>query len=122
MGACALVTGDAGIGKTRLLEELASALRTRGFRVLFGRCFEDEGAPPAWPWAEIARDVQLALSEQVGDDEASAIVADLGSLLPGVGRATQPPRSRLQPKPHVSARSRAWRVPSTALRASSRSC
>ncbi|MBO0776808.1 MAG: ATP-binding protein, partial [Actinobacteria bacterium] len=36
----ALVSGDAGVGKTRLVSELAARAAARGFTVLSGRCAE----------------------------------------------------------------------------------
>jgi tetratricopeptide (TPR) repeat protein len=45
-----LVTGDAGIGKTRTLEELVRRTRLPEARVLWGRAPEQAGAPSYWPW------------------------------------------------------------------------
>ena len=47
----ALVTGEAGIGKTRLLAEFGHAVREGGALVLYGRC-EEEPATPYQPFAE----------------------------------------------------------------------
>src|SRR2546428_12628932 len=44
-----LVVGEAGIGKTRLVEELAREAAARGHLVLWGRCWGSEGAPPYRP-------------------------------------------------------------------------
>ena len=49
----AAVTGDAGIGKTRLWSELAAVAASRGALVLTGRCSQDDGAPPLWPWVPV---------------------------------------------------------------------
>src|SRR4051812_28205282 len=49
-GRLVLVTGEPGIGKTRLLQELAGAAAERGWEVLTGRCWEGGGAPAYWPW------------------------------------------------------------------------
>ncbi|NEK57028.1 AAA family ATPase [Geodermatophilus sabuli] len=49
------VAGEAGAGKTTLVEAAADELRGRGWRVAWGRCPEVDGAPPAWPWSEIVR-------------------------------------------------------------------
>jgi len=41
-----LLTGEPGIGKTRLLGELARLAGEQGMRVVTGRCWEAGGAPP----------------------------------------------------------------------------
>jgi predicted metal-binding membrane protein len=44
-GSLVLVTGEAGVGKTRLLEELTGSAARDGWTVLVGRCWEQGGAP-----------------------------------------------------------------------------
>ena len=51
-----LVSGDAGVGKTRLVTELAAKARERGFAVLSGRCAELGDAVPYLPLADALRD------------------------------------------------------------------
>lgn len=51
----AAVTGEPGIGKSRLCAELARAAQAVGVTVLVGRCSQDDGAPPLWPWASVLR-------------------------------------------------------------------
>ena len=50
-----VVGGEPGIGKSRLAEELASRAADSGAEVLWGRCWEAEGAPPYWPWVQALR-------------------------------------------------------------------
>jgi len=49
-GAAAVVTGEAGIGKTTLVEAVARESAAGGCPVLVGRAAPDEGAPAFWPW------------------------------------------------------------------------
>jgi len=51
----AMLSGEAGIGKTRLAEEVAAEAQVRGFYTAWGRCSEEGGAPPYWPWIQILR-------------------------------------------------------------------
>jgi DNA-binding CsgD family transcriptional regulator len=50
-----LVAGDAGIGKTRLLEEFGRLAGARSIPVAWGRATNEEGAPPFWPWHQVLR-------------------------------------------------------------------
>ena len=49
-GQLVMLAGEPGIGKTRTAEELAMLAEQRGALVLWGRCYEEVGAPPYWPW------------------------------------------------------------------------
>ncbi len=48
-GRLVMLAGEPGIGKTRIARELAIVAESRGALVLWGRCYEEEGAPPYWP-------------------------------------------------------------------------
>ena len=52
-GGLVLIAGEPGIGKTRLAEDTARRAGRGGVRVAWGRCSEDEGAPPFWPWTQV---------------------------------------------------------------------
>ena len=65
-GRVVLIRGEAGIGKTRLLEALAEAAGL-ATRVLWGHCWESGGAPPYWPWVQITRSIRDATPPTVND-------------------------------------------------------
>lgn len=67
-GGLILLTGEPGIGKSRLAVEASWLARRRGFRVVWGRCRETEGAPPFWPWTQILRGVLTGSAGQVPGD------------------------------------------------------
>ena len=50
-----LLSGEPGIGKTRLLQEVAREAGERGFGMAAGRCWEEGGAPAYWPWIQAVR-------------------------------------------------------------------
>ena len=54
-GQIVLVSGEAGIGKTRLAQEFAAIAASGTVSVLWGRCVQGEASPPYWPWAQIVR-------------------------------------------------------------------
>ena len=77
-GGVFLLSGEPGIGKTELADRVATIARERGAQVAWGRCWEGDGAPPFWPWAQIVR--SLAAEH---DDEALRAFAGPGPTRPG---------------------------------------
>ena len=51
----ALVSGDAGVGKSRLVAEVAASAASRGFTVLTGQCAEIGDSVPYLPFADALR-------------------------------------------------------------------
>ena len=75
-----LIQGEAGVGKTRLLQEVRSDALRRGLQVCYGRGYEDLSLPYL-PFVEALR----ALLEQIPADVEGALGADMeiiGRLLP----------------------------------------
>jgi DNA-binding CsgD family transcriptional regulator len=71
-----LISGEPGVGKTRLIRELSQRAADQGWTVLFGRAYESEGAPPYVVFAEALRDyvraspleeLRIQLGELAGD-------------------------------------------------------
>ena len=54
-GGVVLLGGEAGIGKTTLVESLTADAEDRGALVLWGHCYDLTTTPPYGPWLEIAR-------------------------------------------------------------------
>ena len=54
-GRLVMLVGEPGIGKTRTARELAALAEERGAQVLWGSCYEEQGAPPYWPWVQPIR-------------------------------------------------------------------
>jgi hypothetical protein len=54
-GSLFLLTGEPGIGKTRLADELAFIAAKRGIAVHWGRSWEAGGAPSYWPFIQVLR-------------------------------------------------------------------
>jgi DNA-binding CsgD family transcriptional regulator len=80
----ALVSGDAGVGKTRLVTELSAAARGSGFAVLTGRCAELADTVPYLPLADALRDATVGASASGPLLDALAARPVLSRLLPDV--------------------------------------
>ncbi|WP_433209319.1 BTAD domain-containing putative transcriptional regulator [Dactylosporangium sp. CS-047395] len=64
--AVALVEGEAGAGKSALVEAFAREQEGRGWTVRWGRAGEYEGAPGTWPWTDLrTAGTELAASAPV---------------------------------------------------------
>jgi DNA-binding SARP family transcriptional activator len=66
----AVLTGEPGIGKSRLAAELATLARAGGARVCVGRCTQDDVAPPLWPWSQVLETLDATLPVTDDDDAA----------------------------------------------------
>jgi predicted ATPase/DNA-binding CsgD family transcriptional regulator len=83
-GGVVLVAGESGIGKTRLAEELAAEATERGAHVLWGRCWEGEGAPAFWPWVQIVRGYVKAADPAALRRDMGAGAADIAQIVPTI--------------------------------------
>jgi DNA-binding CsgD family transcriptional regulator/tetratricopeptide (TPR) repeat protein len=109
-----LLAGDAGVGKTRLLDELEARATTRGVRVLVGHCVDlGEVGLPYLPFVDLLRPVTAdpelapataglpALTDLLAGRpglalEPAAAEADLGRPLPHRSLRPAPDDGRLQ--------------------------
>jgi hypothetical protein len=73
-GSLFLLVGEPGIGKTRLADEACDLAADRGLGVRWGRCWDSDGAPAYWPWAEI---VSSLWDEAAPSDNDAATLATI---------------------------------------------
>ncbi|BCY09101.1 hypothetical protein L3i22_041890 [Actinoplanes sp. L3-i22] len=52
-----IVQGEPGVGKTRLVREIAAEAGRRGALVVWGSCLEGDGTPSMWPWEQTLRPI-----------------------------------------------------------------
>lgn len=79
------VSGEAGIGKTRLVEEAAA--RASGAAVGFGRCLDHDGAPAFWPWEQALSDLVAAVGPEQARATAAGRAEPVALLVPALGPA-----------------------------------
>ena len=101
-GRLVMLAGEPGIGKTRTAQELGAHAETLGVQVLWGRCFEEEGTPPYWPWVQPIRSYirqqdpeELASEMGKGAANIAEIVSQVREKLPNL----EPPPTWSRSKP-----------------------
>ncbi len=113
-GGLALVAGEPGIGKTRLLTEFAARARRDGWSVLAGQAYDTAGMPTYLPfrealWSHLRNTPPDARTVQLGED-----AAELARLLPEL-RAHLPHLAAPPPATPAEARYRLFEAVSDVL-------
>lgn len=116
-----LLKGEAGIGKTRLAEELSLEAYSRGWTVVWSRSYEQEGTIPYHPWTNLLRTLlpntatlvellRAAQAEHDAGQTASPLKLErLGALLPELAQYTLSHNGRAaSPVPHEQERLLLW--------------
>ncbi|GAA5143384.1 BTAD domain-containing putative transcriptional regulator [Nocardioides marinquilinus] len=70
-GRVLVLTGPAGMGKTRLAEEVLASFAAAGGLVVRGRCLDEQDAPVWWPLRQVAR--------ELGEDPDVLLTAPAGA-------------------------------------------
>ena len=90
-GRMVTLVGEPGIGKSRTAQELSTYAGLRGAQVLWGRCYEEQGAPPYWPWVQAIRTYvrdkepeELRSEMGPGAEDIAEVVSDVRDRLPGL--------------------------------------
>jgi DNA-binding CsgD family transcriptional regulator len=75
-----LLTGEPGIGKTRTAQEIVAHAGRSGVLALWGRCPEERGAPPYWPWLQLIRRYAALHDEQVLSQTIGSAATQIAAL------------------------------------------
>ena len=86
-----LLTGEAGVGKTRLLAEFADVAAADGIRLLRGGCLELSEALPYGPLVDVLEQIRAEDGVHAVRELAGQWVDGLHALLPAVGSETAGP-------------------------------
>jgi class 3 adenylate cyclase len=104
-GRLLMLVGEPGIGKTRTSEELATYAGLRNAQVLWGKCYEGEGAPAYWPWVQVIRSYvhdrepkELMSEMGPGAADIAQVVSEVKERLPGLPEppALEPEQARFR--------------------------
>ena len=87
-GQLVMLVGEPGIGKTRTAQELAALAEERGAQVLWGRSYEEQGAPSYWPWVQLIR-------AYVQQAHAERLTAEMGRGAAGIAEIVPEVRDKL---------------------------
>jgi class 3 adenylate cyclase len=105
-GQVVLLAGSGGMGKTRLVQEMAARAEQEGVPVLWGRCLEEPGAPPYWPWRQLIRGYLRSGGDPRPAETLGAGLHDIASIVPEVAEAVAPRSSGAPAEPVDTAQSR----------------
>lgn len=98
-----LLAAEAGMGKTRLLAEVAPRVREAGALVLAGGCYEQEGGLPYGPLHD-------ALLDYVRAQPHAMLQARFGDLLPEIARIVPELRAVAPVTPEAHGDAESWRL------------
>jgi DNA-binding winged helix-turn-helix (wHTH) protein len=87
-GGLVLIGGEPGIGKTSLVSEFAKLAAHGGGEVLWGRAWEDGGAPPFWPWIQVLRALERTYGTERIKSALGPNARELSTLLPELAPET----------------------------------
>ncbi|MGH3589979.1 MAG: ATP-binding protein, partial [Pseudonocardiaceae bacterium] len=115
-----VVSGEAGIGKTRLVGKLADLAENEQARVLWGRCWEGQEAPAFWPWIQIFRNMIRNPDSYPGGIVGQSL-PDLAQLIPELGGSLAPEGEALHYPPSDQARFRLFDAATMSIRTAAES-
>ncbi|MFQ6028718.1 MAG: AAA family ATPase, partial [Dehalococcoidia bacterium] len=96
-GQLVMLVGEPGIGKTRTAQELADYALNQGSQVLWGRCHDQPGMLPFWPWVQAIRSYVRHQQPDQLRSEMGPGAADIAQVVPELKEQL----SDIQPPPTV---------------------
>ena len=97
---CAILMGEAGIGKTRLAEETAREALQNGWAVVLSHAYAQESGIPYRQWSELVRDLIAQGLWDAADAGQAQVYTPLLALLPELreqwGDVKEPDQARLR--------------------------
>jgi class 3 adenylate cyclase/tetratricopeptide (TPR) repeat protein len=85
-GGLVIIAGNAGVGKTRLVEEVGAEARARGLQFVAARCNETSQRDPYMPLVEVLETVRRRLSPESFRDLIGEHAGEIARLLPDLRR------------------------------------
>src|SRR5579863_4652436 len=83
-GQVALISGEAGIGKSRLVAEAKTYAASQGFLLMQGNCFQADSAFPYAPFLDLFRAYFSSATLQARQHELALFAQELSQFLPDV--------------------------------------
>ena len=90
VGTVVIVSGEAGMGKSRLAADLARQASRGDIPVLLGQCHETDQILAFAPWAEALRQATILRGAELLDELGPARRSELARLLPEIARGDAP--------------------------------
>lgn len=97
-GTLCLISGEPGIGKSRLLTEFTAELADKGHAIHWGFAWEAGGAPGYWPWIQILRSLLAQDHARDALQEQPHLAASLAELVPELVPESARVSTRLEPE------------------------
>jgi len=89
-GSVCVISGEPGIGKTRVVEELERDPACAGFTVAWGYCREAGETPPLWPFARLLRELESRVPLRALAARLGPAARELERVLPGFWEPPEP--------------------------------
>ncbi len=78
------ISGEPGIGKSRLVQEACDRARGMGSDIVTGQCYEGDDPPAFQPWTHVIRDFSESHDPQLTRSTLGAGAADIAQLTPSL--------------------------------------